>query len=309
MAIKEPRKFVTTDQGHADVLNVPITTLYENDQALAAQVDSIKNDPAASGVASKKALDDHAADTNLHVTAAKQAAWNAAEANAKQYVQNYAAPKVHTHTASDLPSASTQARGPVQLNTSVSSAATDQAATPSAVKAANDRANEAYNRADQAFTQASDLKSKVANAITGKGGSANSGMNGDQLAASINGLAVRKKASGNLNSNLTLKPQTSSSPATTTYTIDLPTDFSPSAIMLNMGLSVVATTGNYGQGNHGVFFSKDVADPSNNNGTLYAKEGSVTMTLTDKTLNFVCNSNINNVTSYTLTLERWCAYE
>ncbi|MFC7559898.1 tail fiber protein [Paenibacillus farraposensis] len=105
---------------------------------------------------------------------------------------NELANKNHTHTASDLPSASTQAKGIVQLNTSTSSTATDQAATPSAVKAA-------YDRADQAFTQASDLKSKVANAITGKGGSANSGMTGDQLAAAITNLPVKRWATGTFN--------------------------------------------------------------------------------------------------------------
>ncbi|MEC0180225.1 pyocin knob domain-containing protein [Paenibacillus peoriae] len=140
MSIQQPRRFVTTDQGHADVLNVPIDTLYTNDQELAAQIESIKKDPAGNGVASKKALDDHVADKDLHVTAAKQAGWNAAQANAKAYTEQYAAPKSHTHSTSDLPSATTQARGITQLNNSVSSIATDQAATPSAVKAAYDLA-------------------------------------------------------------------------------------------------------------------------------------------------------------------------
>lgn len=111
MSIQQPRRFVTTDQGHADVLNGPIDTLYANDQELAAQVENIKNDPAGNGVASKEALDNHASNTDLHVTAAKQALWSAAEGNAKQYTKDYAAPKAHTHPASDLPSASTQARG------------------------------------------------------------------------------------------------------------------------------------------------------------------------------------------------------
>ncbi|ODA07374.1 MULTISPECIES: tail fiber protein [Paenibacillus] len=192
MAIKEPRKFVTTDQGHADVLNIPITTLYENDQALAAQLESIKTDPAGNDIASRKALDNHAADTDLHVTSAKQAAWNSAEANSKQYVKDYAAPKAHTHLASDLPSASTQARGIVQLNTSTSSTATDQAATPSAVKAA-------YDRADQAFTQAVDLKNKIVGAINGKFGGASPEMSSDQIAAVITNLPVKRFASGTFN--------------------------------------------------------------------------------------------------------------
>ncbi|MHB0864769.1 tail fiber protein [Paenibacillus sp. SEL3] len=106
--------------------------------------------------------------------------------------KNYAAPKQHSHTASDLPSASTQARGITQLNTSTNSTATDQAATPSAVKAA-------YDRADQAFTQAVDLKNKISGAINGKGGSANQDMNGDQLAAAITNLPVKRFASGTFN--------------------------------------------------------------------------------------------------------------
>jgi hypothetical protein len=203
LAIKQPRRFVTTDQGHADVLNAPIDTLYENDQALAAQLESIKTHPAGNDIASKAALDKHAADTNLHVTAAKQATWNAAEGNAKKYTEQYAAPKAHTHLASDLPSASTQARGITQLNTSVNSTATDQAATPSAVKSANDRANEAYNLAQQSLTQAVDLKNKVVGAINGKNGSASPDMNADQIAAAISAIPAAKVASGTLSNSST----------------------------------------------------------------------------------------------------------
>ncbi|MGN9169511.1 phage tail protein [Paenibacillus polymyxa] len=199
MAIKQPRRFVTTDQGHADVFNQPIDTLYENDQALAAQIENIKNDPAGNDIASKAALDNHVSNTDLHVTAAKQATWNATEGNAKKYTEQYAAPKAHTHPASDLPSASTQTRGIVQLNTSTGSTATDQAATPSAVKAANDRANEAYSRADQAFTQAVDLKNKIVGAINGKFGGASSDMSSDQIAAVITNAPVKRFASGTFN--------------------------------------------------------------------------------------------------------------
>ncbi|MEK5144075.1 phage tail protein [Paenibacillus sp. FSL M7-0134] len=172
MSIQQPRRFVTTDQGHADVLNVPIDTLYANDQELAALVENIKKDPAGNGVASKEALDNHASNTEIHVTAAKQAAWSAAEGNAKKYTDQYAAPKQHSHPASDLPSASTQTRGIVQLNTSTGSTATDQAATPSAVKAANDRANEAYSRAEQAFQSGNDYKQRLVAEIIANGGSA-----------------------------------------------------------------------------------------------------------------------------------------
>jgi phage-related tail fiber protein len=150
MIIQQPRRFVTTDQGHADVLNVPIDTLYANDQELAAQIENIKTDPAGNDIASKAALDNHAANTELHVTAAKQAAWSAAEGNAKKYTEQYAAPKQHSHPASDLPSASTQTRGIVQLNTSTGSTATDQAATPSAVKAIGDELRQLINNIKEA---------------------------------------------------------------------------------------------------------------------------------------------------------------
>jgi len=55
----------------------------------------------------------------------------------------------HSHGASDLPSASTSAKGIVQLSTSTSSTSTSLAATPSAVKAAYDLAN---NKADSVAT-------------------------------------------------------------------------------------------------------------------------------------------------------------
>ncbi|WP_018752685.1 pyocin knob domain-containing protein [Paenibacillus sanguinis] len=145
MAIQPPRRFVITDQGHADVLNVPIDTLYDNDLDLQSQIDSIKENPAENGVVADEDFQDHIGDTVAHITAAERAAWNAAEGNAKAYTDTAAAPKVHSHTASDLPSATTQARGVVQLNTSTTSTATNQAATPSAVKAAYDAANAANN--------------------------------------------------------------------------------------------------------------------------------------------------------------------
>lgn len=50
-------------------------------------------------------------------------------------------PNSHTHSASDLPNASTSAKGIVQLSTSVSSTSTTLAATSSAVKQAYDLAN------------------------------------------------------------------------------------------------------------------------------------------------------------------------
>lgn len=68
----------------------------------------------------------------------------------------------HTH-----PDASTSAKGLVQLSTATDSTSTTLAATASAVKAA-------YDKAQEAFQNASDGKTKIAAAITGKGVSASS---------------------------------------------------------------------------------------------------------------------------------------
>ncbi|WP_179032085.1 pyocin knob domain-containing protein [Paenibacillus kribbensis] len=159
MSIKEPRKFVPTDQGHADVLNIPITTLYENDRELAAQVESIRSDPAGNGVVPKEAFDQYKQETQTQINTALQ--------TAKDYTRDYAAPKSHTHLASDLPSASTQARGIVQLNTSTSSTATDQAATPSAVKAAYEAANAANLAAAAAENNAKNASMPRATRVIG----------------------------------------------------------------------------------------------------------------------------------------------
>lgn len=75
-----------------------------------------------------------------------------------------AAASSHTH---NLPSASTSAAGIVQLNDATNSTSTTQAATANAVK-------QAYDRAEQAFQYANDGKTKIATAIIGKGVSASS---------------------------------------------------------------------------------------------------------------------------------------
>lgn len=56
-----------------------------------------------------------------------------------------AATASHTHSANDLPKASTSGQGVVQLSDSVTNTSKTVAATASAVKAAMDRANEAYS--------------------------------------------------------------------------------------------------------------------------------------------------------------------
>ncbi|MEC0233083.1 phage tail protein [Paenibacillus kribbensis] len=244
MSIQQPRRFVTTDQGHADILNVPIDTLYTNDQGLAAQIESIKKDPAANGVASKEALESHASSTDLHVTAAKQAAWSAAEANAKKYTEQYAAPKQHSHPASDLPSASTQARGIVQLNTSVSSGATDQASTSSATKQAYDRANEAYSLAQQAFQAGVNVKQSLVDDINAKRGNASTSMSWQELGTAIKSIGPVKATINNSYAVDNVKSQTGTYvygptwftfPANTTFIAFTATDITSSYQYIRRG--------------------------------------------------------------------------
>ncbi|MCM3699181.1 phage tail protein [Paenibacillus macerans] len=200
MAIKEPRKFVPTDQGHADVLNIPITTLYENDQELAAQVESIRSDPAGNGVVPKEAFEQYKQETQTQINTALQ--------TAKDYTKDYAAPKSHTHPTSDLPSASTQTRGIVQLNTSTSSTATDQAATPSAVKAAYDAANAAAAAAASAQSKsdaASNAVGPLTSLLTSQKGSAVAAIN--ELFQS--GVDAKNQIVGAVNSKLGVGASTS----------------------------------------------------------------------------------------------------
>jgi len=84
----------------------------------------------------------------------------------------------------DIPAATTSARGTVQLSTATNSTSTTLAATASAVKAA-------YDRAEAAFQSASDGKKAIVDAITGKGGTASTSNTFAQLAAAItNSLAT-----------------------------------------------------------------------------------------------------------------------
>lgn len=115
-------------------------------------------------------LNTHVGDTTKHITAAERNAWNAketpegAQAKANQAetnAKNYAAPKEHSHDASAIISG-TFAAARLPLLDSVYSTSTQHAATANAVKVA-------YDRAEQAFTSASDGKNQVAAAITGKG--------------------------------------------------------------------------------------------------------------------------------------------
>jgi len=110
----------------------------------------------------------HMADEVKHISAAQRTAWNA---------------KLN---ASDLKDASTTQKGIVQLNNTVTSTSTVQAATANAVKTA-------YDRAESAFQSASSGKLVVRDAITGKGGTVAGGNapSFQQLADGVNDLASK----------------------------------------------------------------------------------------------------------------------
>lgn len=109
--------------------------------------------PALIGAATAADIDAHKGDASAHHTrytdAEAVAAIKAADGSGSgidadmldgKHGSAYANAS-HGHGASDLPSASTSAKGVVQLSTSTSSTSTSLAATPSAVKAAYDLAN------------------------------------------------------------------------------------------------------------------------------------------------------------------------
>ncbi|WP_202950513.1 phage tail protein [Paenibacillus alvei] len=108
----------------------------------------------------KTSLDSHVTDTTKHVTVDERLEWNSK------------APASHKHDASDittgtmaaarLPGASTSAAGIVQLSTATNGTRANVAATESAVKAAYDRANEA-------FQSGVEWRGRIAGAINAKG--------------------------------------------------------------------------------------------------------------------------------------------
>lgn len=81
----------------------------------------------------------------------------------------------------NIPDSSTTTKGIVQLNNTTTSTSTTQAATAAAVKAAMDKAEEA-------FQSASNGKTAIATAITGKGVSASSSDTFNQLATKIDNI-------------------------------------------------------------------------------------------------------------------------
>ena len=92
-------------------------------------------------------------------------------------------PSAHSHSYNDLTNKPTIPT----LNNTVTSTSTTQAATANAVKLA-------YDRAEMAFTQASDGKSLIANAITGKGGTATNTDTFAQLSSAITNIPTGKRS-------------------------------------------------------------------------------------------------------------------
>ena len=86
--------------------------------------------------------------TGLHACATTGVAGSVAWSNVTGKPSTFA-PSSHSHSAGDLPSATTSAKGVVQLSSAVNSTSTTLAATASAVKAAYDLANSkwTYNEA------------------------------------------------------------------------------------------------------------------------------------------------------------------
>lgn len=233
--------------------------------------------------------------------AATSKAVSSAISAANQHTDSYAAPKQHSHSASDLPSASTQARGIVQLNTSTSSTATDQAATPSAVKAA-------YDRADQAFTQAVDLKNKIVRAINGKFGGANPDMSSDQIAAVITKLPVKRFASGTFNGQSAQAPNLSSGAEMNLVLSGL--SFTPSSIFVRMDLTDPAGRVYLSGGIRGDTTAKrlELIDGGFNNSirasTFTQQAGGFTMYVSSGTLRTGGSTNYAVLRAY-----EWFAYE
>ncbi len=115
--------------------------------------------------------------------AGAQAKANAALNSAKQYTDQEVAEVSQALDAHKAESATTSAKGHVQLSDSVTSTSTTLAATANAVK-------KAYDRANEAFQSASDGKNLIATAITGKGIPASGSDTFSQLANKIKQIEV-----------------------------------------------------------------------------------------------------------------------
>ncbi|WP_241734870.1 tail fiber protein [Paenibacillus alvei] len=125
-----------------------------------ADIDLSKITPDSIGAAKKTDLNAHVQDMTKHITVSERNDWNSKAAGS------------HKHDASDittgtmaadrLPGASVSAAGIVQLSTATSGTRTNVAATESAVKAAMDKANEA-------FQSGVEWRGRIAGAINAKG--------------------------------------------------------------------------------------------------------------------------------------------
>lgn len=170
------RQLEPTDAAHPNTWNPNYQALLNNDAFLKQVVDALSTSNS-----------NHANSTNNPhgVTAAQVGAATAS----------------HTHSANDLPKASTSGAGIVQLTDSVTSTSTTLGVTASALKTVMDRANEA-------FTQAGDGKSLIATAVTAKGVSASPADTFAQLATKIGQISTGVKTAtgqtGTIHNNGTL---------------------------------------------------------------------------------------------------------
>ncbi|MCY9758984.1 phage tail protein [Paenibacillus alvei] len=123
-------------------------------------IDLTKITPESIGAAKKADFDAHVQDTTKHVTAAERDDWNSKAAGSHKHDASDIA--TGTMAADRLPGASVSVAGIVQLSTATSGTRTNVAATESAVKAAMDKANEA-------FQSGVEWRGRIAGAINAKG--------------------------------------------------------------------------------------------------------------------------------------------
>lgn len=151
---------------------------------------------------------------------------------------------------------------------------------------------------------ASDVKTNVANAITGKGGTANSGMTGTQLAAAITALPTAKTSDGIISVPAQIYPDAGTGavalPATATVSYTVPAGFPIAKLFVSMsGFSYVLSSGwtNTGMPNAEFFLTPNSSrsisyyNTSGNGGTFSVSlNGSNTITIT-MTTNYVNTSS------------------
>ncbi|MCY7486427.1 tail fiber protein [Paenibacillus alvei] len=144
---------------HDDVAKVLADSKAYTDQKV-KDIDLTKITPESIGAAKQTDFTAHLQDNTKHITVSERNDWNSK------------APGSHKHDASDittgtmaaarLPGASTSAAGIVQLSAATNGTRSNVAATESAVKAAMDKANEA-------FQSGVEWRGRIAGAINAKG--------------------------------------------------------------------------------------------------------------------------------------------